>query len=117
MAHLITEEDRLLFEKYAELNETAKRSGFVRNYTTEAYANILYLYVKYVSEKQQFSHWCSDCRLQLVKQLYTWYDNYLINHAEVVVNEIAEIVGEPMPIVEQTKKKRGRKPKGGCNGC
>lgn len=114
MEILITEQDHNKFKKYYELFETAKNSGFVRNYTTEAYNDMLGMYIKYVNHTHTFAHWCGDCRLQLVMQLYNWYEKN--NKSEK--SEKGEISEEQIKTVvvtddesKQVKKKRGRKPK------
>lgn len=105
----ITEQDRQLFEKYKPLNETIRTGGFVRNYTAEAYTHLIYLYSRYISPSHTFTHWCSDCRFQLVQQLYLWYEkqNYEMTTQEQdkdvsVLNDIE---------IDAPIKKRGRKKK------
>jgi hypothetical protein len=110
MEFLISQEDQIIFEKYQSLYDTIKSSGFVRNYTIQAYKDMIYLYTKYITASHSYTHWCGDCRLQLVKHLYTWYEKQLLDNADRVIKEIVEAVGENEN-VEPVKKKRGRKPK------
>ncbi len=105
MELLITETDKAIFEKHISLYETATKSGFVKNFTQEIYRELLYLYMKYITPKHQFSHWCGDCRVLLVKQLYGWYIDTSIEKIHTSIESDITLPEEPV------KKKRGRKPK------
>ena len=71
---MITEQDKEVFEKNYPLYESWVKHSFVRNYTKETYNEMLTLYSKYITDKQNFSHWCSSCRAELVHNLYKWYE-------------------------------------------
>lgn len=87
---MITEQDKELFEKNYPLYESWVKHSFVRNYTKETYNEMLTLYSKYVTDKHNFSHWCSSCRAELVHNLYKWYEE----------NKIVEVVSESKTIMD-----------------
>jgi putative IMPACT (imprinted ancient) family translation regulator len=103
---MINEQDKKIFEEYYHLYEMLLKHSFIRNYTKETYSQLITLYTKYVSDKHNFSHWCSSCRTELVNHLYQWY----INNKEVEAIPVVEVTNE-QEIEEQIQvyKKRRKK--------
>lgn len=113
MGIMIQEMDKEMFERHYPLYEMWKKHQFVKNYEKDVYSNLIYLYTKYVSDKHNFSHWCSSCRAELVNHLYNWYVSQ--NVPLPVQDDVqVDVPLESAPdieyvAVEQPKKKR--KPK------
>jgi hypothetical protein len=113
MGIMINEIDKEIFERHYPLYEMWKKHQFVKNYEKDVYSNLITLYTKYVSEKHNFSHWCSSCRAELIHHLYNWYvsQNVALPVQEEVVVDVplestpdAEFVS-----VEQPKKRTKKK--------
>lgn len=111
----MNQKDKELFEKYLDLYESYKKHQFIRNYSKEVYADLIYLYMTYVNEKHNFSHWCSSCRTELVMHLYNWYSANVPTtwYKEVAKQEVEpEVVPVEEPKVEvfepprRTRKKK-----------
>ena len=107
----ISPEDLELFKKHFHLYECYKKHAFIRNYSKEVYTELIYLYTKYISEKHQFSHWCSSCRAELVNYLFNWYVNEenttWYKEDQPVVEEVPFTTEEP--VIENKPIKRRRK--------
>lgn len=127
MEHIITDDDlQLLKDNYA-LYKTATKSGFVKNYSAESYKTLIYLYEKYINKDHSFTHWCGDCRFELVLRLYRWAEdqqNFILFQQEAgekkLKIDVADIEPDTIYNAEvtlapdgeiQEPKKRGRKPK------
>lgn len=91
---MINEQDKQTFEENYHLYEMLVKHSFIRNYTKETYSQLIYLYTKYVSDKHNFSHWCSSCRTELVNHLYQWYNNNKENQPVAVIetSEVQEVL-------------------------
>lgn len=91
---MINEQDKQIFEEHYHLYEMLVKHSFIRNYTKETYTDLINLYTKYVSDKHNFSHWCSSCRSELVNHLYQWYINNKQNEPVQVVetSEVQEVL-------------------------
>lgn len=98
---MITKEDLELFEKHKHLYEMLVKHSYIRNYTKETYIELISLYTKYVSDKHNFSHWCSSCRSELVNYLYQWYVN---NTTEPIIIEDL-IVQQEIKVYPKKRKK------------
>jgi hypothetical protein len=88
---MISAEDKVLFEKHQILFDSLNKHSFVRNYTKEVYHELISLYIKYVTPKHNFSHWCSSCRTELVHNLYTWYNANNADALPQIINEEPKI--------------------------
>lgn len=107
----ISPEDLELFKKHFHLYECYKKHAFIRNYSKEVYTELIYLYTKYISEKHQFSHWCSSCRAELVNYLFNWYvneENTTWYKEDQPVEEVVPVVQEE-PVIENKPVVRRRK--------
>jgi hypothetical protein len=126
MGILISQEDLITLKENYSMYQTASKSGFVKNYSIEIYRKLIDLYKRNISEQHSFSHWCGDCRFDLVLRLYNWalqqeqFNNY-INSIEEQAEEVSVInveTPETLPIPEEKdykqnpiveiKKKKGR---------
>jgi hypothetical protein len=105
----ITDTDNLTFQKYISLYETIKTSGFVKNYTADAYRDMLNLYMKYVSPAHNFTHWCGDCRMQLVTRLYDWYNAQSIPDTSVVDIQQPSVMQDIETPVKKTRTRKKNK--------
>lgn len=125
MGNVITPEDLIILKENYSLYETASRSGFVKNYSIQIYRSLLNLYSKYISSTHSYSHWCGDCRFDLVLRLYQWAINQpefksLIENTPEVVEEVINtfaVVDTPQveineaikeDAIKEIKRKRGR---------
>lgn len=113
---MINEQDEKIFQKHYELFECWQKHQFVRNYEKDVYSNLLHLYTSYINQKHSFSHWCSSCRAELVNAVYTWYISQ--GNSKEVVDVVIEVdvplesaIETDELILEQPKKKRGKKTK------
>lgn len=105
---MINEQDKEIFEKHFHLYEMLIKHSFVRNYTKETYSELINLYTKYVSDKNNFSHWCSSCRAELVNHLFQWYVNNKIPiDSPIAPQEINEneIIEQQIQVYKKKKKK------------
>ena len=117
----ILNEDLLVLKENFTLYQTASKSGFVKNYSILVYRQLLNLYTKYVSAQHSYSHWCGDCRFDLVLRLYGWalqqpefeaMINQPVEPEVIIPNLIAvetpDIVVNNDNAITELKKKRGR---------
>lgn len=92
---------------HRSLYESIMKAGYCRNYTKEIFVELSEIHLLYIG-KHNLNHWCSECRIQLVRQVYRWYeslsDQLLADTDKEMPSDISE---EDQPI----KKKRGRKKK------
>jgi hypothetical protein len=105
---MITEQDKELFEKNLHLYEMLIKHSFVRNYTKETYSELINLYTRYVSSTNNFSHWCSSCRTELVNHLYQWYvNNKIPNETPTTPQEVNEndIIEQQIQVYKKKRKK------------
>jgi len=114
---MITEADKIIFEKYKDYYISFERNKYIKNYTKEVYQDLLSLYAKYVSPKHQFSHWCSSCRTELIVSLYRWYsinNQVLTEDVPQGTIEIEQVITEEVKVeqlLDTAIKKKGRKKK------
>lgn len=114
---MISKQDLRIFEDNFYLYEMLIKHSFVRNYTKETYSDLIRLYTIYVSDKHNFSHWCSSCRAELVNHLFQWYINnkpsneVVINKQEAeavitpTINTDEEIIEQQIQVYKKKKKK------------
>lgn len=106
---IISNEEVKFLEDNRYLYDMITKAGYCRNYTRDIYEGLSALHTKYI-EKHNFTHWCNDCRIILVKNVYRWYDSLLDKNYNDAMEVFASITNEDaVPVPE--KKKRGRKPK------
>jgi hypothetical protein len=115
----MTPEDHELFKKHFELYECYKKHAFIRNYSKTVYTELIHLYTTYINPKHTFSHWCSQCRVELVCAVYGWYTNeenttwYRKQTEETAAEEVQEVevsFTTEAPVIENKPIKRRRKP-------
>jgi hypothetical protein len=104
---MITKEDIEVFESNKYLYEMLIKHSFVRNYTKETYSELIRLYTKYVSDRHNFSHWCSSCRAELVNHLYNWY----INNSQTEPIQVLEVQKDEESLEQQIQAYKKKKKK------
>jgi hypothetical protein len=107
---ILTNEEIKFLEDHKYLYDMIIKAGYCKNYTKDVYNTLSDIHNKHIS-KHNFTHWCGDCRLQLVKQVYIWYDQIQEKNYNDAMEVFASITNEDVVIDQPEKKKRGRKPK------
>lgn len=108
---MIQEHKDFLVEHYN--NWETIQSGYMRNVDMTILRMYEHIYKTYLDRNFVLTHWCSECKMDMVKRIYKLYESLPI---ENFVEEIGVINGsEPkmeykgIQVTIETKK-RGRKP-------
>lgn len=81
------------------------QSGYMRNVDLHILRMYEHIYKIYLDKGFVLTHWCSECKMDMVKRLYAYYESLPI---ENFVEPKMEYKGIEVTI---ELKKRGRKPK------
>jgi hypothetical protein len=103
---IMKQEDLQVLERHFIKYYTFVKSQYITNFNKEVYNELIGIYTEYVSKKNNFSHWCSSCRVDLIVKLYTWYISSQPNGKEWEKAQIEKIEGKKVvtPIVEVIKQ-------------
>jgi hypothetical protein len=107
---ILTNEEINFLEDNKYLYEMIQKAGYCRNYTKEVYQSLSDIHIKHIGQ-HTYTHWCGDCRIQLVTIVYRWYDSITEKNYQEAMEVFASITNDDVP----TPKKRGRKPKSQSN--
>lgn len=85
--------------------ETTK-SGYMRNLDLPVLRMYEHIYKTYLDQNFVLTHWCSQCKMDMVTRLYKYYESLPIENIEE-----QKIEYKGIEVIVELPKKRGRKPK------
>lgn len=94
----LTEQEKHFLETYKPMYDVVLKSNYCKNFTKEIYNTLSEIHIKYIG-KHNYTSWCVDCKMLLLKSVYRWYESLS-----------QENITESIPVIDQPKK-RGRKKK------
>jgi len=97
-------------ERNKSLYEMIKKAGFCRNYTKEIFNELSLIHHEYIG-KHNLNHWCSECRIQLVRHIYQWYESITEKNYSEAMEVFSSLDNPESDLSIPEKKKRGRKKK------
>ena len=118
---MIQEHKDFLIEHYN--NWETIQSGYMRNVDMTILRMYEHIYKTYLDKNFVLTHWCSECKMDMVKRIYKLYDSLPIAEPKmeykgievtiVTKEHLIELTNdnfEQESIFESIPKKRGRKP-------
>ena len=99
---MIQEHKEILKEHYN--NWETIQSGYMRNVDMTILRMYEHIYKTYLDRNFVLTHWCSECKMDMVKRIYTLYESLPV---ENFIEPKMEFKGIEVTI---ETKKRGRKP-------
>jgi hypothetical protein len=95
----LTEQEIKFLEDNRPLYEVVLKSNYCKNYTRDMYNVFSAIHIRYIGT-HNYTHWCIDCKILLLKSVYRWYDSNTKQESKV-----------EQEVVTEQPKKRGRKKK------